>query len=198
MHIIENIPIEIRKEEVLKSLGYYRRKKSELTPPIDTLVEEAMKKAGSLIHAKGVYIILPVEAKTKSEIVLKNITLEKKTIVKVMAKAEEIAFFVNTIGPALESEVDRLYQRDEYTKATILDTIGSVAADDGADYLNSLIVEKVGKKATTRFSPGYGDWDLNIQERLLTLTQAAKIGVRCNESFFMVPRKSVSAVIGLY
>lgn len=198
MKVVENIPIKIVKEEVLKSLGYYRKKKSVLSPSIDALIEEEMKKAKGLIRGKGIYIILPVESKSKSEIVLKNISLKGKAIAKAMAKAKEIALFVNTVGPALEAEVNRLYQRDEYTKATILDTIGSVAADEGAEYLNSLIVEKAEKKSTPRFSPGYGDWDLSIQKRLLEVTQAAKIGVTCNEAFFMIPRKSVSAVIGLY
>jgi len=198
MKVIENIPIEVEKEEVLKSLGYYRKKKSVLSPSIDALIEEEMKKAKGLIRGKGIYIILPVESKSKSEIVLKNISLKGKAIVRAMAKAKEIALFVDTVGPALEAEVNRLYQRDEYTKATILDTIGSVAADEGAEYLNLIIVEKVEKKSTPRFSPGYGDWDLSIQKRLLEVIQASKIGVTCNEAFFMIPRKSVSAVVGLY
>ena len=198
MKVIKNIPIEIEKKEVLKSLGYYRKKKSVLSPSIDALIEEEMKKAKGLIRGKGIYIILPVESKSESEIVLKNISLKGKAITKAMAKAKEIALFVDTIGSALETEVNRLYQRDEYTKATILDTIGSVAADEGAEYLNSIIAEKAKTKSTPRFSPGYGDWDLSIQKKLLRITQALKIGVTCNEAFFMIPRKSVSAVIGLY
>ncbi len=198
MKIVENIPIEIEKEEVLRSLGYYRKKKSVLSPSIDALIKGERKKAKGLIQAKGVYVILPIKSKSKSKIILKNITLKGKAIAKAMAKAEEIALFVDTIGPALEAEVNRLYQKDEYTKATILDTIGSVAADEGAEYLNSLIVKKAKKESTPRFSPGYGDWDLSIQKRLLEVTQASKIGVTCNEAFFMIPRKSVSAVIGLY
>lgn len=197
MKIVENIPIEVEKEKVLKSLGYYRKKKSVLSPSIDALIKGEMKKAKGLISGKGIYVILPVKSKSKSKIVLKNITLKGEAIAKAMAKAEEIALFVDTIGPALEAEVNRLYQKDEYTKATILDTIGSVAADEGAEYLNAIIVKKA-KKSTPRFSPGYGDWDLSIQKRLLEVTQAAKIGVTCNEAFFMIPRKSVSAVIGLY
>lgn len=198
MKIIENIPIEIEKEEVLKSLGYYRKRESILSPSIDALIEGEMKRAKKLIRGKGVYIILPVESKSRDEIALKDISLKGKAIAKAMAMAEEIALFVDTIGPALEAEVNRLYQRDEYTRATILDTIGSVAAEEGAEYLNSIIVEKAKGESTPRFSPGYGDWDLNIQKRLLEVTQATKIGVTCNEAFFMIPRKSVSAVIGLY
>ncbi len=198
MKIVENIPIKIEKEEVLKSLGYYRKKKSILSPSIDALIKGEMKKAKGLISGKGIYVILPVESKSKDEIVLKNISLKGEAIARAMAKAKEIALFVDTIGPALETEVNRLYQKDEYTKATILDTIGSVAADEGAEYLDSIIVEKAKKRSTPRFSPGYGDWELSIQKRLLEVTQAAKIGVTCNEAFFMIPRKSVSAVIGLY
>ncbi len=198
MKVIENIPIKIEKKEVLKSLGYYRKKKSVLSPSINALIEEEMKKAKGLIKGKGVYIILPVESKSKDKIALKNISLKGKAITKAMAKAKDIVLFVNTIGPALETKVNRLYQRDEYTRATILDTIGSVAAEEGAEHLNSIIVEKAKGESTPRFSPGYGDWDLSIQKRLLEVTQASKIGVTCNEAFFMIPRKSVSAVIGLY
>ncbi len=198
MKVIENIPIEIEKEEVLKELGYYRKKKSVLSPSIDALIEGEMKKAKRLIRGKGVYVVFPVKSKSKDEIVLKNISLKGKAIAKAMARAKEIVLFVDTIGPALEAEVNRLYQKDEYTRATILDTIGSVAADEGAKYLNSLIVKKAKKESTPRFSPGYGDWDLSIQKKLLEVTQASKIGVTCNEAFFMIPRKSVSAVIGLY
>ncbi len=198
MKIVEYIPIEVEKEKVLKELGYYRKKKSVLSPSIDALIEEEMEKARGLVKGRGVYVVLPVESKSKGEIVLKDITLKGEAIARAMAEATEIALFVDTIGPALEAEVNRLYQKDEYTKATILDTIGSVAADQGAEYLNSLIVEKAKKKGTPRFSPGYGDWDLSIQKRFLEVTQASKIGVTCNEAFFMIPRKSVSAVIGLY
>lgn len=198
MPIIKNIPIKIEKTKVLKSLGYYRKKKSILSSSIDALIEGEMKKAKGLIKGKGIYIILPVESKSKSEIALKNISLKGKAITRAMKKTKEIALFVDTIGPALEAEVNRLYQKDEYTKATILDTIGSVAADEGAEYLNSTIVKKAKKKSTPRFSPGYGDWDLSIQKRLLEVIQASKIGVTCNEAFFMIPRKSVSAVVGLY
>ncbi len=198
MKIVENIPIEIEKEKVLKSLGYYRKKKSVLSPSIDALIEGEIKRAKKLIRGKGAYIILPVKTKSKDEVILKNITLKGAAIARAMAKAKEVALFVDTIGPALEVEVNRLYQKDEYTKATILDTIGSVAADEGAEYLSSIIVDEAKKKNTPRFSPGYGDWDLSIQKRLLEVTQAAKIGVTCNEAFFMIPRKSVSAVIGLY
>jgi cobalamin-dependent methionine synthase I len=47
-----------------------------------------------------------------------------------------------------------------------------------------------------RFSPGYGDWTLDNQPQVLQLAEAERIGITLTESNIMIPRKSVSAVIG--
>ncbi|MPM15187.1 hypothetical protein SDC9_61553 [bioreactor metagenome] len=49
-----------------------------------------------------------------------------------------------------------------------------------------------------RFSPGYGDFSLSCQPRLLAALDAAKrIGLTCTDVFLLVPVKSVTAVIGV-
>ena len=49
-----------------------------------------------------------------------------------------------------------------------------------------------------RFSPGYGDWPLEQQPELLRLAHADKIGVSLSSSLMLMPRKSITAIIGLY
>ncbi|WP_337799032.1 vitamin B12 dependent-methionine synthase activation domain-containing protein [Acidaminococcus timonensis] len=50
----------------------------------------------------------------------------------------------------------------------------------------------------TRFSPGYGDWDLAEQQKIFRLLDCAKtIGLTLTAGGIMVPTKSVTAVIGI-
>ena len=49
-----------------------------------------------------------------------------------------------------------------------------------------------------RFSPGYGDFSLEVQSAFLEMTDATKlIGITLTDGGIMVPEKSVTAVIGL-
>ena len=57
-------------------------------------------------------------------------------------------------------------------------------------------ITKAGYERTMRFSPGYGEWPLKAQEKLLPLVEADKIGVTLTDTDIMIPRKSVSAIIG--
>jgi len=51
--------------------------------------------------------------------------------------------------------------------------------------------------ATGRYSPGYDDFDLEIQPELIAVLDAQrKIGLTCTGSLILLPRKSVTAVIG--
>ena len=51
---------------------------------------------------------------------------------------------------------------------------------------------------TTRFSPGYGDYPIELQKSFLHILDAPrKIGLTANDSFLLTPVKSVTAIIGL-
>lgn len=49
-----------------------------------------------------------------------------------------------------------------------------------------------------RYSPGYGDLPLDIQSNLLDLLDAPRrIGLTCSSSSILIPRKSVTAILGI-
>ena len=53
-------------------------------------------------------------------------------------------------------------------------------------------------RQTWRFSPGYGDLPLALQEELLAAVEAGKrIGLATTQGHMLTPMKSVSAIIGL-
>ena len=55
-----------------------------------------------------------------------------------------------------------------------------------------------GKYMTFRFSPGYGDYPIEMQKEYLRILDAPrKIGLTTGDSCLLVPSKSVTAVLGI-
>ncbi|MCI2047203.1 MAG: methionine synthase [Faecalibacterium sp.] len=91
--------------------------------------------------------------------------------------------------------------------------VGDVAAGAAADALASALAEQCcdaaeaflkehyadeGLFLTGRFSPGYGDWPLAAQKRIAALLDLPKmLGVTVTQTNLMLPRKSVTAAMGL-
>ena len=85
------------------------------------------------------------------------------------------------------------------SKAVPLDAMSSAAVESVCNSIEEeLARENPRSFLTWRFSPGYGDYPLEVQAELLRLLDAQKkIGLCADESFALTPSKSVTAVIGL-
>lgn len=101
-------------------------------------------------------------------------------------------------------EVESLLMRTQLTAmadAVIMDACASAAIENICDNLESDLrreLEAGGEYLTERFSPGYGDFPLSQQGAILTAVNAGRAaGITLTGSNIMVPRKSVSAVMGI-
>ena len=82
----------------------------------------------------------------------------------------------------------------------LLDAAATTAVEQVADQVNEVIntiAKKQGYKPTWRFSPGYGNWPLEIQPQLAKIIKTEMIGLQVTENYLLFPRKSVTAIIGL-
>ena len=103
----------------------------------------------------------------------------------------------------LGNSVDKLLrqtQAHDMAKAVILDAMASAAIEQLCDEAEKEISERLeGKHFTWRFSPGYGDFPIEVQKDFLTALNAPKaIGLCTNSSGMLIPTKSVTAVIGVH
>ena len=81
-------------------------------------------------------------------------------------------------------------------KAVIIDCGASVLIEQLADEFQAEI--NVGPFTTPRFSPGYGDWSITEQARIIRLLDGQRqIGLNVTKDSLMIPRKSITAVIGI-
>lgn len=126
--------------------------------------------------------------------------LPGRSISRHLAGAEQIIFVAVTIGEAAEAAITRQFQQGEYTAAVLMDAAATTAVETVADQLERTLRAQFnpqGYKLTPRFSPGYGDWALTEQQTVLPLTGGNTLGITLTEAFMLLPRKSITAVIGL-
>lgn len=103
------------------------------------------------------------------------------------------------LAVTLGIDVDRLISKSYITNksdAIVIDAIASAIAEALADYVNAIICKDL--TTTKRFSPGYADFPLEFQKCLSEkLNLLNSIGISLTDSLMMIPRKSITAVIGI-
>lgn len=102
----------------------------------------------------------------------------------------------------LSGKIDTLIrtaQLEDMTKAIIINSLSSVAIEQVCDKAEEEIYQTLSNcYKTWRYSPGYGDLSINLQNEILTILDAPrKIGLCTSGSMTLTPIKSVTAIIGL-
>jgi len=129
-----------------------------------------------------------------------SIVFQSEVIAQLLEQCERAAVFLVTIGNHLEEMVRRLAEDGLVLQATVLDAIGSVAAEKLADFVQDRVGEIAraqGLCISQHFSPGYCDWDIGQQKTVLWAVNGDSMGVRLTEACLMIPRKSISGIIGI-
>jgi len=194
--------IEIPLAAVKRRLGYPSGE-SEITGQVKDVFDAMLEKAGKLIQPVGVYRYCRIQNRTAFVLTLAgtDLYIESEKVAALLRNSDNLVIFYTTIGPDLGQAALEYSNSGQLTESMILDAIGSETVDEVADRLHhQYIFEKVKKKGynvTARFSPGYGDWSLKVQPAMAMACKADLIDITIDESCFMSPVKSVSAVFGL-
>lgn len=189
--IIKNLEID----EILRYAGL---KKGESFP--SDLVEKAIREIKFLAEPRGIYQEYAYDEASHT-IVAENFQFTGKNIVKHLEGCNSVCVLAVTVGEDVEERIAELFKNKEYTMALLLDAAATTAVESLADQLDEFISNNMRKKGyltTWRFSPGYGDWALEVQADLLNIAKADKIGLIATETHMLMPRKSVTAVKGVF
>ena len=196
---IKDFEIGIDKDEVCRYLGY--RKDQGPNSSISSLIDEELDEAYDLIQPLCFYELMNIRRVRKPRVILEDgLTITSEVLSRVLSHCHQVVIFVVNIGQGLEARVAQLMNEGQMLRATILDAIGSEVAEKTACYLQDKVRELAnsnGAEITLRYSPGYCDWDITEQRVLFQAMNSAPLGVNLTEECLMVPRKSVSGIIGL-
>ncbi|MFC2019007.1 vitamin B12 dependent-methionine synthase activation domain-containing protein [Chloroflexota bacterium] len=194
-----DIDIDIDRQQLLQNIGYG----ADCEPPSRSisLVDEYADNAHSFINPSYAYAIRDVELILGSCAVIEGpLIFQSEVIARLLELCQKAALFSVTIGGHLEEMVKQLTEDGLVLQATVLDAIGSSIAERAADYVQDRI-ERIacaqGLSISRRFSPGYCDWDVSQQRMLFRAIQDDATEVELNESYLMLPRKSISGIIGI-
>ncbi|MPQ43122.1 methionine synthase [Clostridium tarantellae] len=190
--------IELKNEEILRYLAY---KSEEVDKDFIELVESCKKE--TLKHIKERYAISYNKLTNSKKGILvegTNYVLEGKGIKNHLKDCDECVFLGATLGNDIERLI-RIYEKTDLTKALIIDACATTAIESFCDNIEELIKNEMkilGKNIKFRFSPGYGDLSLDFQKSFLNIINGEKaIGLTCSEHNILLPRKSVTAIIGI-
>ncbi|MGM9540788.1 methionine synthase [Anaerovibrio sp.] len=187
------------------------------------LIDEACLEAQLLIRPKGSWHIYdydadrqllhahtetctarraaPEELQMASLTAVNSLTLQGDSIGGHLRDCCQVIVMAATVGEAIENQVTKCFEEGRYSFSVLLDAAATAAVEQVADAMEKTIhneVKRQGLAMKWRFSPGYGDWPIQQQTDILRLAQGADIGISLSESLMLMPRKSITAVIGLY
>lgn len=194
---MQGILKEINEKQVLKYLGYSGGTVEEqLRRDIDRVSGEVLSMARPLLTFR----IFDIEWRDKPCIGGSNVALLGENIKEMLKECNRCILLGATLGMQIEQQL-RSRQVQNVYESLIFDSCASSAIENVCDnFCEEMEADRAGEGEflTDRFSPGYGDMPFSQQKEICAILHTEKtIGVSLSQSGIMIPRKSVTAVIGI-
>ena len=192
------IDLDIKKTEILRYLGYGKNLDDK---NIDKEILEAvgeLQKTAALNYIYRIFDFKVVDGTI--DVTDTTLRIKSKDLLKHLRDSEKLAIMATTLGFQVEKHIKYLNKVD-LSKGVIYEACAAALIEELCDYVENEIEAEATSddfSITKRYSPGYGDLELDIQPKIVKAVEAQKkIGINVTENFIMVPRKSVTALIGL-
>jgi len=191
------IKFYINKSEVLRYLKYSGEEVDKIT---NDLINECIEEIKADKNANFVFNIFDI-SKSHNKIYVEDSTLifRGKDIYNHLKSSEKCAIMASTLGSGIDKKI-RYYSKVDLTKSIVMDACATAAIESLCDETEKIIKKiaaQEGFNITFRYSPGYGDFSIDIQPEIIKVLNAHRqIGLTVTNNYMLVPRKSVTAVIG--
>jgi hypothetical protein len=112
-------------------------------------------------------------------------------------QAEQLALFALTMGSHISKKIEVLFKDNDFALGSMLDAVASLAADKAAEVCENYFRRQLGEPDLTVlcYSPGYCGWHISAQKKLFQFLHPEIIGISLNDSYLMIPLKSVTGVL---
>lgn len=164
------------------------------------LAEKCIADVNAFANIKSISAKYDIEIAENIKLKNSNLVFTGKSILEHLIGCSSVVIFCATLGAAIDELIEKkgvVSVLDGYA----VDVAASVLIEKACENLERNIMLQAaesGFKATTRFSCGYGDLPIECQGEFIKALQTDKrIGVSVTDSNILIPRKSVTAIIGL-
>jgi hypothetical protein len=201
MNSWNDFDLSINVDDILRGQGADPEKLRVRKPSIVTAAERAWTEGLPHIRPTALVREVMVRSHTHDRILLDDPTrLTGPLVTQHLAGAQRVDAILCTIGAELEELSARLFDNDPLF-ALALDGLGNAAVEQLGQQVCRRIGESVqidGLTTSTPLSPGEPEWPVEVgQPQIFALVEAAKIGIQITAGGMMIPKKSISFVLGV-
>jgi len=199
--IMKNLKPEYNKSLIYARLGF-DKKRTGLSGPMRDEAEKLIKKAENTLNLTGAYRIMNLDRIDPPKVILEDGTvLSGVRLAELMKDCDQAIIMLATGGSEIMELINRLQEEGRMSEAVIIDAAASEITDSVLDmvmlHVNQMLRSKGRVLTKMRFSPGYGDFDLEQQRELYRLMNGEAFGITLNEACLLIPEKSVLAIAGI-
>ena len=185
----ELLSVPVDKSEVLRYM------RSPADERVLSLIDECISEVESVLSARICYEEYEISF-DGGEIDLGFCRTDSRDLSKNLSECKRAVVFAATVGIGIDRLIKK-YSLLSPSRALCIGAIGNERVEALCDIFCSLLASKY-KKTRPRYSAGYGDLPLSLQEDIFKALDCAKsIGVSLGDSLLMTPQKSVTAIVGI-
>ena len=162
--------------------------------------EECIDDARRLAKPKIAMSVKKLIAQGNDFVEIAGCKFVSKKLSKALNGASHLCLFLVTTGGRIEKAATKYMSQGDSLKGYFMDRLGSMAAESLAENTEFDLRKRYrikGRSVSMRFSPGYCDWNIEEQFKLAKILKFSKAGVRLTDGCMMVPKKSISGIIGI-
>lgn len=186
--LLDNIPFSMDIQPIMKML--HIKEGSESAEEFTRMAKEAQPVA----RPRAMYRMAYIDERTEDSVTLDGILFRSALIADNLKDIHHVFPFITTCGTELE-KWSQSY--NEVLQSFWADTIMALALGSAIEALTNHLVERFGAENMSIMNPGsLPEWPITEQRTLFNLLGDVErlSGVRLNESFLMIPVKTVSGI----
>lgn len=192
------IPFIPPKKTVLRRLGSH---KTSFSADLEKDIDRYLRLAEVTFHAAGKACAYPIDTISAEEVVVQGQTIQSRLLAKLLSNSNGVYFMCASIPKHEVIKINEAIRDDKGLKAIVLDAYASEYVDGVLDVImerKNTALRRMGQKLTYhRFSPGYGDLNIEYQKLFFDLLDMQTLNVQLTDKYLLVPEKSVIAIAGV-
>lgn len=198
---MQKIKERVSKNEILRYLGHSNQCVGE---GLYNLIDECVNQIADIARYRYTYKVFDIKVGTHEdmsciELAGSCVRFTGNDIYEHLRDCRKCAVMAATLGIEVDNAI-RNAQRSEMLRALVLDACAAEfiekLCDTVEDEIRAEAVQE-GYNVNFRFSPGYGDFPIEMQREIAVLIDMVrKTGITVTENSIMIPNKSVTAIIG--
>jgi hypothetical protein len=200
MPLLRDWDLSLDVDQVLRAQGADPAVIRARRPALVDAAEQALQEGLAYLAPVAAYRELAVESLRHERLFLTGGVLTGPLVAQHLRSAQQVVVLACTIGDALERVISEAMSEDP-VRGLALDGLGSAAAEGLAAAAAAHFEDQAraqGLHTTIPLSPGMVGWPVEEgQAEIFSLVDGGEAGISLTSGGMMVPRKSISLVLGV-